>query len=787
MATTLPSPTSTTVDVSIPVTGMTCASCVNRVEKAIGKVAGVDRAAVNLATERATVSYDPRQTTVADIATAVERAGYGVVDLPEEPVVAPESASPAPTSPNGSDATALPGATEAILPIEGMTCASCVRRVEKGLEKVPGVTAANVNLATERATVAYDPAVADLATLHSAVERAGYRVGEVPAAEATPAIQQPAARPPRSQAPSTRESGRDRRLADLKRKWVVSLVIGLVMMAEMYLPLGWDMAVVAPLLLIQATLVQVWAGSVFYRTAWAAARHGGTNMSTLVAVGTSAAYGYSAFVTLWPQLAARWGFPFHLYYEVAVIVIALILLGRWLEARAKKQTGAAIKALIGLQAKTARVIRNGIEQDVPSSRSWSAILSGFAGRKVPVDGVVTEGRSALDESMLTGESLPVEKERRHRHRRDSQQDGQLRLPRHQSRSRHDPGPDRPPGGAGAGFQGAHAAPGGHHFELLRAGRAGAGSPDICRLVRLRPVPVFALTATIAVLIIACPCALGLATPTAIMVGTGKAAEYGILVRGGEALEMTRKIDTIVLDKTGTLTRGKPAVTAVMPADGLTERELLRLAAAAEVGSSTLWVRRSCCGPASWGLTCRRRQRSARSPAKGLRPRSRAGRGDRQPRADGADRYRPRWSRFTRRRAGADRRDADVRHGRRPSGWAHRRRRYAQTGVAGGGRGTVCARSRGLDADRRQPGDGRGDRARGRNRARTCWPKCCQRRRRPRSRPCRRKAKPWRWLATVSTTPRRWLRRTSASPSAQGRTWRSPPPTSPSSVATCARS
>ena len=162
-----------------------------------------------------------------------------------------------------------------------------------------------------------------------------------------------------------REQERDRELNDLKRKWVVSLVIGLFMMAEMYLPLGWDMAVVAPLLLIQATVVQVWAGGVFYRTAWAAARHGGTNMSTLVAVGTSAAYGYSAFVTLWPQLAARWGFPFHLYYEVAVIVIALILLGRWLEARAKKQTGAAIKALMGLQAKTARVIRNGIEQDIP--------------------------------------------------------------------------------------------------------------------------------------------------------------------------------------------------------------------------------------------------------------------------------------------------------------------------------------------------------------------------------------------------------------------------------------
>jgi P-type Cu+ transporter len=254
-------PIPTTVDVTFPVTGMSCASCVNRVEKAIGKVAGVERAAVNLATERATVQYDPRQTTVADIGIAVERAGYGVADLPAEPLAAIEPTAPALVSRNGSNDAERAEAAEAILPIEGMTCASCVRRVEKGLEKVPGVTAANVNLATESATVAYDPTIADLATLHTAVERAGYHVGEVPAVEATPAFQQPAARP--SAQPSTvdpREQERDRELADLKHKWVVSLVIGLAMMAEMYLPLGWDMAVVAPLLLIQATLVQVWAG-----------------------------------------------------------------------------------------------------------------------------------------------------------------------------------------------------------------------------------------------------------------------------------------------------------------------------------------------------------------------------------------------------------------------------------------------------------------------------------------------------------------------------------------------
>src|SRR5918998_1510435 len=259
MAPTVSSPPSSTIDVTFPVTGMTCASCVNRVEKALGKVAGVERRAVNLATERATVSYDPRQTIVADIATAVERAGYGVADFPSEPVGASEHPIPAPLNGNGSNGAALTETAEAVLPIEGMTCASCVRRVEKGVASVTGVAAANVNLATERATVAYDPTVADLTTLRTAVERAGYRVGESPAAKAAPVGEVPGTRPAGvTGATDPRERERDRELADLKRKWVVSLVIGLVMMAEMYLPLGWDMAVVAPFLLIQATLVEGW-------------------------------------------------------------------------------------------------------------------------------------------------------------------------------------------------------------------------------------------------------------------------------------------------------------------------------------------------------------------------------------------------------------------------------------------------------------------------------------------------------------------------------------------------
>src|SRR5215203_529025 len=202
-----------TADITFPVTGMTCASCVNRVEKAVGKVPGVERAAVNLATERATVRYDPRQATVADIGMAVERAGYGVAELSAEPLVAIEPTAPALVSRNGSNDAELAEAAEANLPIEGMTCASCVRRVEKGLEKVPGVTAASVNLATERATVAYDPAVADLASLRAAVERAGYRVREIPTAEATPAADRAVTRPTTAAAPvDPRERERDREL-----------------------------------------------------------------------------------------------------------------------------------------------------------------------------------------------------------------------------------------------------------------------------------------------------------------------------------------------------------------------------------------------------------------------------------------------------------------------------------------------------------------------------------------------------------------------------------------------
>ena len=474
------------------------------------------------------------------------------------------------------------------LPIEGMTCASCVRRIEKALARVEGVREATVNLATEKAHVVADPTVATLERLEGAVERAGYKVGPLPDLSASSSSAGGAGAPAPATDPDLREREEQRRLDDLRRKAVVSLVVGIGMMALMYLPLHLDMVLVAPALLIAGTIVQFWAGATFYSSAWAVARHGSANMDTLVALGTSAAYGYSAFVTLWPSLAQRWGFPYDLYYESAVIIIALILLGRWLEARARKQTSGAIKALMGLQAKTARVIRDGLERDIPvEAVQVGDLVRVRPGEKIPVDGVIVEGASAIDESMLTGESLPVDK-----------------------------GPKDTVIGATLNktgsfiFRGTKVGRDTTLGQIIRLVEEAQGSkapiqrladtisgyfvPVVLAIAVLtfagwmafgvEPHLTLALTAAIAVLIIACPCAMGLAAPTAIMVGIGKGAEHGILIRGGEALEQARRVDTIVLDKTGTLTRGTPRVTRVVAANGLSEHELLRMAAAAEVGS-----------------------------------------------------------------------------------------------------------------------------------------------------------------------------------------------------------
>ena len=469
--------------------------------------------------------------------------------------------------------------------VTGMTCASCVRRVEKALGKVEGVREARVNLATNKASVVLDqPSAARVEALRAAVDKAGYGLIQIQIQ-----TEQAAPAEPTRQADGGRDG--EAELKELRRAWTISLVAGLLMMALMYQPwLELPTDVVAPLLLIVASVVQFWAGRPIYRAAWAAARHGGTNMHTLVAVGTSVAYAYSAFVTLWPRLATAAGLPLDLYFGTSVIIIALVLLGRWLEARARRQTGAAIAALVGLQARTARVIRGDREVDVPvEAVQVGDLVRVRPGEKVPVDGVVQEGGSSVDESMLTGESLPVEKS---------------------------PG-DQVIGGTLNSNTGAFV------FRATRVGKdttlaqivrlveeaqaskapmqrladtvASYFVPAILALAALtfvgwlvlyhgpEPQLTLALQAAIAVLIIACPCALGLATPTAIMVGTGTAAAHGILIRGGEALEAARRIDTVVLDKTGTLTRGAPSVTSIL-ARGLSESDLIRLVAAAERSS-----------------------------------------------------------------------------------------------------------------------------------------------------------------------------------------------------------
>ena len=574
---------STSTDLQFDIEGMTCASCVRRVERSLEKLPGVELATVNLATERATVRIDPALVQTTQLEDAVKKAGYQATLVETHRPAAPMQNGHH-GSPNGIAAN--DGKID--LPIEGMTCASCVSRVERSLKRLDGVEQANVNLATERASIVFDSERLSISDLEQAVERAGYHVGAMPAS--VPTTAPIAAREANDRAAQDeRTIRRDAEIADLKRKSFASLAIGLVMMGLMYLPLPISMATLAPILLIAATIVQVWAGGIFYKAAWAAGKHGAANMNTLVAVGTSVAYGYSAFVTLWPHLAERWGLPFDLYYESAVIIIALILMGRWLEARAKRATGEAIRALMGLQATTARVVRDGQEIDIPLENVVVGDLVRVRpGEKVPVDGAIVEGRSTLDESMLTGESIPVGK-----------------------------GPGDEVIGATINTTGSF---------VFRATKVGEDTTlaQIVRLVedaqgskapmqRLADtvsgyfVPIvlvislltflgwyffgpeansttLAITTAIAVLVIACPCALGLAAPTAIMVGTGKAAENGVLIRGGDALESAKRITAIVLDKTGTLTTGRPAVTQIVVQPTFTEDEMLRLVASLEVGS-----------------------------------------------------------------------------------------------------------------------------------------------------------------------------------------------------------
>ncbi|MCE2404361.1 MAG: copper-translocating P-type ATPase [Dehalococcoidia bacterium] len=539
--------------VTIPVEGMTCAACVMHVEKALGDVPGVHGVSVNLATDRAAVELQEGEVPWDSLREAVADAGYRV------PV------------------------TRTVLDIEGMTCAACVAHVEEAIRRVPGVTVAAVNLATEKATVDHVTGAAGPAELSDAVGRAGYRAAA--AGDAAAGSDQDVER-----------LSRVREVRELRGRLVLAGAAAIALFLGTFDGLPWTSTLMEltfyPFLLwAVATPVQLWAGWVFYVSGVPVLRRGTANMHTLIALGTSVAYGYSVAVVLIdalsPEVLSNAGIDPAVYFDTAAIIIALILLGRFLEARARGRTSEAIRRLMGLRPNTARVVRDGREVDVPVDEvALGDLVSVRPGEKVPVDGEVTNGSSSVDESMLTGESMPVDKH-----------------------------PGQPVYGATLNLDGAL------RFRATKVGKdtvlaqiirlveeAQGSKAPIQRLadrvtayfvpavmaialaaflfwLLLGPSPelTFAILVFVAVLIIACPCALGLATPTAIIVGTGRGAEQGVLVRGADALERARRVDTVVLDKTGTLTTGKPVVTDLV-AVGMSEEELLRLAASVERGS-----------------------------------------------------------------------------------------------------------------------------------------------------------------------------------------------------------
>jgi P-type Cu+ transporter len=487
------------------------------------------------------------------------------------------------TSPSTEPGAALP--VEVSLPIAGMTCASCVNRIERFLGRTPGVEEAVVNLATEVATIRYLPDIADRAGLVGAIEAAGY---EVRAAARQDGAAGAAAQGLAAEI-AAQDADRAREQRDLALRSGVSIAVAVVIMAAMFWPQTViPMETINRIVVLPATIIQVWAGGRFYRAAWRALRHRSADMDTLVAAGTSAAWAYSVFVTLFPAVVHEAGLHLETYFDSSTIIIGLILLGRWLEARAKGRTTGAVRRLIGLAAKSARLVRGDEEVDVDLAEVQPGdLLRVRPGEKVPVDGVVMSGASAVDASMLTGEAMPVEVTVGDevigatlnttgsfvmRATRVGSESALARIVELVRRAQGSKAPiQRLADRVSAVF-----------VPVVLALAAGTfavwfvGGPE--------PRITFALIAFVSVVVIACPCAMGLATPTAIMVGTGRGAEAGILVRGGGALETAARVDTVVFDKTGTLTLGRPTVVDVVPLGDLDRDELLDLAASLEKGS-----------------------------------------------------------------------------------------------------------------------------------------------------------------------------------------------------------
>ena len=544
--------TTATQSLRVGVAGMTCASCSARVERTLGRLDGVAEAHVNLATEQATVLFDPGRLTPVGVLDAIRASGY-------EPVVA-----------------------ETELSVTGMTCAACSARVERALGRVDGVLAASVNLATERATLRYLPDVAPPSRLIEAVREAGYDVLE------------------QAERQSRSDAERERREAERRELWTSVLVAAVLtvpifaldMGAMLIPPVGdWlhaliPMQTLAYVLFVLATGVLFGPGLRFFQKGWPALRRGAPDMNSLVMIGTSAAYGYSLVATFTPWLLPPG--TVHVYYEAAAVIVTLILLGRYFEAAAKGRTGEAIRALLRLQPRTARIEREGeeLEVDVDAVRRGD-VVAVRPGERLPVDGVVVAGESYVDESMITGEPIPVAKRAG-----DAVTGGTINTNGSLRFEARAVGADTVLAQIIAMVEAAQGAKLPIQALVDRVVRVFV--PSVLAIATLtltvwlvfgpEPALTLALVNTVAVLIIACPCAMGLATPTSIMVGTGKAAEMGVLFRNGVALQGVGQADVIALDKTGTLTKGRPEVTDLEVAAGYDRDEVLALVAAVEADS-----------------------------------------------------------------------------------------------------------------------------------------------------------------------------------------------------------
>ncbi|CAM3942724.1 heavy metal translocating P-type ATPase [Bacillus paramycoides] len=532
-------------EANFQISGMTCAACANRIEKGLKKVEGVQEANVNFALEKTKILYDPTQTNPQKFKEKVESLGYGIV----------------------SD--------KAEFMVSGMTCAACANRVEKRLNKLDGVSKATVNFALESATVEFNPDEISVTEMKSTITKLGYKL-EVKSDE--------------------QNSSTDHRLQEIerqKKKFIISFVLSFPLLWAMvshfsftsfiYLP---DMLMNPWVQLALATPVQFIIGGQFYIGAYKALRNKSANMDVLVALGTSAAYFYSVYLSI--QSIGSLEHMTDLYFETSAVLITLIILGKLFEAKAKGRSSEAIKKLMGLQAKTATVVRDGTEMKILIEEVVAGdIVYVKPGEKIPVDGEIVEGKSAIDESMLTGESIPVDKTI-----------GDVVIGSTMNKN---------------GFLKVKATKVGRDTalaQIIKVVEEAQGSKAPIQRVADQISGIFvpvvvgiaiitfvvwmvfvtpgdfggALEKMIAVLVIACPCALGLATPTSIMAGSGRSAEYGILFKGGEHLEATHRLDTIILDKTGTVTNGKPTLTDVIVADGFEEKEILKLVGAAEKNS-----------------------------------------------------------------------------------------------------------------------------------------------------------------------------------------------------------